>query len=208
MPSIAAGVTFRGQSLRLTFVPGYLLPNRYGFIYNTGKRATYFSVDIKEKVFKEKFIIQLSNYFIYDEFRSIRKNLPSQEYTSEKRLKRDHFLDIMYQIKLKKDWFKLLVGAGIGVMNCNTKFTYDRPTGGFDSLGNSVVLKNVPENFRYFAPRFIIGLQAGRLNSFVIAHKTPDMLFFFNPTVWLEFKATYSMPLRKKAKKTNTLNFK
>ena len=85
-------------------------------------------------------------------------------------------------------------------MNLGTSFRYDRFEG-YDNNNNPIILKNAKGAFSFLAPKLIIGLQKDRLNGLVIINGTPDREKDPNPTLWIEFKATYSFtPFQKKKK--------
>jgi hypothetical protein len=198
MPTIAVGVSHRMASLRLNDKP--FSRNIYGFNVRVAERDWYFSLDLKQKVFKRKFILELSNYITHTEFRRIQPDPTSLETVTEYGVRRDHFLSLIYPFKDKKDRFKFLLGGGIGYMNLGTKFRFDRFEG-YDINGNPIVRRNTLGTLQFFAPKLIVGIEKNRLNGFVIVNGTPDADNDPNPTLWIEFKATYTFkPFEKKGK--------
>ncbi len=198
-PSFAIGITKRMISIRLNDLA--YTSNKYEFFYySIGLPQTYLSVDIKHAVFKNKFILELSNYFTHSEFRHVRPNLLSQVYTTEYRFKHDHSLGLIYPFKSRKKRPQFMLGLGLGYMNLGTNFTYDILTG-FDSSRNPILIKDNKGTFSFFAPKLIFGVQKNRINGFFIVNSTRDDQYEKNPTIWLEFKATYTFkPFEKKVK--------
>lgn len=195
-PSFAIGIGFRGGIIPLKDKPIILIP--FDFNYRFGDRARCVILDVKQKVLKGKYILQLSNYFSYNELRQVRIAPGSSIFKSDKRFKRDYFLDILKPIKLKKKWPKLIVGTGYGLVNCGTRFDNYFNTGGIDPAGNIIYIKETG-SFRFWAPRVTVGLQESRINALVIGTITPDREFDKNASLWLEFKTTYTFkPYQKK----------
>ncbi len=199
-PSFALGISTRMQSMRLN--DAAVTRSRYEFFtYNIGQSQTYLSVDVKQNIFNNKFIIELSNYFTHAEFRQVRTNIYSQAYVTEYRFKHDHLLSLLHPFKSKKNRPHFVLGAGLGYMNLGTNFTYDIVTG-FDSSRNPILKTGNKGKFSFFSPKLIVGFQKNRVNGYVIVNATPDEKYEPNPTIWLEFKATYTFkPFEKKVKK-------
>ena len=197
-PSFAVGMGFRGVTIPLEDKPVTGTPFEY-FNYRFGDRVRCVIVDVKQKVLKDKYILQLSNYFSYNELRQVRIAPGSNIYKSDKRFKRDYFLDFLKPIKLKKKWPKLIVGAGYGLLNCGTRFDNYFTTGSVDPAGNLIYNKE-SGSFRFWAPRVTVGLQESRINALVICTLTPDREFDKNPSLWLEFKTTYTFNTFQKKK--------
>lgn len=94
-----------------------------------------------------------------------------------------------------------MAGLGTGYMNLNTGYVADFIYG--DS-NNPVIIRR-KSGFNFFAPRLLMGAAYKKLNAFVIVHGTPDNHYDPNPTLWIEFKASYKFlsiqPKIKKGKK-------
>jgi hypothetical protein len=195
LPVIAAGLSYRQEP---TMFSGSEFPrSRYGFYYEVEQPAPYLSLDVKQQLFKKKrIIIELSNYFTYSAFREITPDRTNPYYTiKQKRFKHDHFLSLLYPFKSRSNKPHIILGAGIGYMNFGTGFRYDYFTGESDQSGNPIVYKNKKGGFRFFAPKFIVGIEKSRYNAFLIVNGTPDIYYEPNPTLWIEGKLTYTFHL-------------
>lgn len=186
MPSIAVGVGFRFPEWVLESKNG--TGNPYGFIYQFQDNKARLNIDIKQKLFKKRaYILQLSNYFAYTEFRRVRASPNSGVYVVDKTLKRDHFIDLLHPFKSKKNRPQFVLGAGLGFMNLGTKFEYEKFTIYSPGIYTSEIAKGT---MRFFAPRLMIGVQKHIFNAFAIFHGTPDRQGDPYPTIWMEIKAT------------------
>lgn len=187
-PSISLGVGFRFTAWVLE--SKYGTANPYGFTYQFQDNKARLSVDIKQKLSKKRpYILQLSNYFAYTEFRKVRASPGSNVYVVDKTLKRDHFLDLIRPFKSKKQRPQFVLGAGLGFMNLGTKFKYEKFT--IYSPGN-YTSEIANGTMRFFAPRIMVGIQKNAFNGFAIFHGTPDRQGEPYPTIWMEIKATLS----------------
>ncbi len=198
-PEIAIGIAARNASIELTDYPRRSARS-FGFSYNQIdiSRNRNISLDIGQFVYKKKIYVELSSYCRYGHFH-YETNSPNSKQI--KRFKYDVFLDANYYLKWKKQHkSSLILGLGVGYMNMNTGFRYDELTGEIDASGNYLKV-NTKSSFSFIAPRFLIGIDRNRFKAFVIAHGTPDEDFRSNPTIWLEFKASYTFkPFVKKVK--------
>lgn len=195
MPSIAIGVGFRFTEWVLESKNG--TGNPYGFIYQFQDNKARLSIDIKQKLFKKRaYVLQLSNYFAYTEFRRVRASPNTNVYVVDKTLKRDHFLDLLLPFKSKINRPQFVVGAGLGFMNLGTKFEYEKFTIYSPGTYTSEITKGT---MRFFAPRLMLGIQKNVFNAFAIFHGTPDRQGEPYPTIWMEIKATVTFkPFDKK----------
>jgi hypothetical protein len=205
-PSIAIGAAYRAQSLRLAekFYNNY---NPYNLPLNIGRSAAYVVIDIKQKIMKDRLTIQFSNNFTYAVLGDLVTNYPTgPRFKTEKRLKRDHFFDILYPFNANRKSTNFILGVGYGFMNCGTKFKVDLFTGNYDAAGNAIFIKSGQSATRFSAPRLLFGVEKEKLNGFLIIHGTPDAERNPNPTLWIEVKATYSLtPFSKKSLKVKNI---
>ncbi len=161
-------------------------------------------IDIKQKISKKYPLeLQLANYIFYA---PIEKFGLSNSYM-EFRWKRDHFIDLMYAFERKNKKWYIDVGAGIGVLNCNTKFSYKEKF--YDANGNFIEEKEFTKSSRLFAPRLNFGIHKNKVAAYAMFTKTPNISFKPHPTIAIEFKGTYTIdpfvkrvlkPLEKKVK--------
>lgn len=168
--------------------------NPRGIYFNSHRQfANYnLSLDISKKIIKQKFDLQISNYLRYGHNHYQRNYVPDG-YEEVKKIKSDHFIDMVYNWKLKKSkWknFSFLIGAGVGLMNVNSGYSFQEAIG-TDSAGNPYKIP-VHGNFKFSAPRIIIGAQANRFRVFLILHGTPDDNYEPYLTIWPEVKLSYS----------------
>jgi hypothetical protein len=197
-PTLAIGISHRMASLRLNDKSS--TGNIYGGPISVAPRSWYLSIDLKKNVFKKKIILELSNYLTYSELRRKQPNLSSPEMVTEYSKRHDHFLSLIYPIKNKKHNFSFLLGGGLGYMNLSTGFRFDRLED-FDSFSGPRIRKNVKGSLAFLAPKLIVGVEKNRFNGFVIVNGTPDADNDSNPTLWIEFKTTYTFrPFKKKKK--------
>jgi hypothetical protein len=117
------------------------------------------SLDVSKTLFREKFILQLSNYIRYGH-NHYERNDDLYSKREVKRFKTDHFLDIVYNWK-KNHWknFSFLVGAGYGVMNVNTLYRFNQVIA-IDSSGNPYKVPVIGW-FEFNAPRLLLGVETG-----------------------------------------------
>ncbi len=190
-PEISIGIAARNASFELTDYP-VRSGRDFGFAYDQVEisRNRNISLDIGQFISKKKIYVELSSYFRYGHF-----HFKDRSYSSEelKKFKYDVFLDANYYLKWKeKHKSSLILGIGVGYMNMNTGFHYDRLTGEVDANGNFLKV-NTKSAFSFIAPRFLLGVDRNKFIAFVIVHGTPDDDYRSNSTIWLEFKATYKI---------------
>lgn len=199
------GVAFRNAAIRLEDKMFLRVPDGYRFNSLEHFRTTSFSIDISRNIWSRHWYVQLSNYIRYGHVavEQTRQNVDIKEI---KRLKRDHLLDLLYKFNLNHKKVNFVVGGGIGFMNFNSTFNYDRNTGNKDANGNWIYVRTTG-GFRFFAPRIIVGIERKNLkdnhrslNAFVIAHGTPDEDYEPYPTIWLEGKVSYTFHLKSREK--------
>ena len=82
-------------------------------------------------------------------------------------------------------------------MNIGTGFSYNYNTGEKDTIGNWII-RRLKGGFGFLAPRLLVGIKKNRVSGFINVHGTPDNNYRSNPTIWIEFKATYSFSPFKK----------
>lgn len=189
-PEINIGISARCASIELLDYPIRSRRN-FGFTYDQIEisRNRNFVLEVGQFVYKKKIFVGLSSYFRYGHFH-YKTDYNSQEF---KRFKYDVFFDANYHLKWKeKHKSSLILGLGIGYMNLNTGFNYDRITGEVDANGN-ILKVNTKGAFGFMAPRFLLGIDRNKFKAFVIVNGTRDDDYRPNPTIWLEFKATYAL---------------
>jgi hypothetical protein len=189
-PTIELGISHRNASIELE--SSFLASGRsFGFSYNqiAITRTQSLAIDMRQNLYKERIFAQLSTYFRYNHF-----HYEGDYRTKEiKNFKSDVFLDAVFlSRKKKKTSFGFLLGAGIGYMNIGTGFHYNYNTGIKDANGNWII-KREKATFCFLAPRLLFGIHKNRLSGYVNFHYTPDDFYRPNPTIWLEFKAAYSI---------------
>jgi hypothetical protein len=189
-PEINFGIVARNATIELS---DYSIRRRpyFGFDYNQIKisRNRNLSIDIGQFIYKKKIYVELSSYIRYGHFHY------EKDYTTNeiKRFKYDFFADANYYLKWKKEHkSSLILGFGLGFMNLNTSFSYFAFTGERNASGN-YLKKELKRGFNFLAPRFLLGVDRNKFKAFVIVHGTPDDDYQPNPTIWLEFKASYKI---------------
>ncbi|NOT91441.1 hypothetical protein [Ferruginibacter sp.] len=195
-PSLEIGIAVRNAAFELTNYTNRRSPDfTYDYDGIAHFRNKSLAIALKQYVHKNKISVQLATYFRYNHlyYGKNAQGLSNSNQKEYKRLKYDLFLDGLYHFKKRKENATgIILGLGVGEMNNGTKFK--------DSLwtGNKYELKT--RSFQFFAPRLLLGLEKRKISLFVIAHGTPDIDYRPNPTIWLEFKGSYSFQLKKKSK--------
>ena len=196
-PSVEVGIAYR---------PGIIELSELSRLPNLGKPYTTYaysdkkhfnnislSIALQQYVLKKRISLQAASYFRYNHlyYGKNAQGVSSPAEKEYKRLKYDLFFDGLYHFKKGKSGIGIVLGVGTGNMNYGTRF--------MDSLwlGNGSFL--AVRNFRFFAPRLIVGLTKNNFSFFAIGYGTPDKEYEGNPSIWLEFKAAYSFsPFKKK----------
>jgi hypothetical protein len=175
---------------RDTFVPGYGIVRHatQNWGINIIDHQPRIGLDIKQKIGKKYPLeLQLANYIFYA---PIEKFGLSDSYM-ELRWKRDHFIDLMYAFKREKKKWYINVGAGIGILNCNTTFAYKQKI--YNASGVFLEEKEFTKSSRFIAPRINIGIHKNKLAAYAMFIKTPNISFKPHPTMAIEFKGTYTI---------------
>lgn len=188
-PKINFGVAFRFEPwvLEEKYVRAQVYGNYYPFLDN----KTRFQLGISEKIpGKNNLSIALSNYLNYTSIGFKTTSLGA--FINDKRIKRDHFIDVTNSFNSKKNRPHFVLGLGAGLMNCGTKFNYIKR--GLNSQGQGYVIdSNAKASQRFFAPRLVIGAQKEGLNTSVIFHGTPDREGDQYPTIWMEIRIAFTL---------------
>jgi hypothetical protein len=197
-PTIYTGVTFR-------FPPWFIesksvTVNPYDFSYSYHDRKVRLALDIRQSLSNnQRLRTQFSNNLTFTEFRKVRNDVNNpNSYSSDKTLKRDHFLDILYTILPIKNNGGLTFGAGLGYMNCGTKFYYEDK---FDQNLNPYPIPQIRKGtMRYISPRFLIAFEKKPFNLNVIFYSPPDEEGEKRATIMMDVKLVYGFKLFKKDK--------
>ncbi len=180
-----------GINARSHVKSNYITPNFYPFYVDLFPKKYQFCLDIKKKIFNDKFTLQLSNNITYGLLR--RGNDPNGTRFDETSLRRDHFVDIIYTKKSKRKFPNLLFGAGYGVMNVGTNFVYSKP------YNNNPANISIPGTLQFMAPRIMFGLEKGVFNAFLLANYTGrDEYYNKTPAYNVDAKLTITFPKFKK----------
>lgn len=201
--SFAGGIAIRNFAIRLGDKVSFTSPQGYSFNSLEHFRVQTLTIDASRFIWNRHWVLQLSNYLRYGHV-AIIKNRQNVDIREIKRLKRDHLLDMLYKFDANGKKPVLVLGAGLGFMNCNTSFNYEWNTGEKDISGNWI-FRNRTGGFRFLAPRVIVGIERRKINDlrrslnlYLIAHGTPDEDYNAIPTIWLELKGSYTFPLKKR----------
>ena len=190
-PTIAIGIAARQGPLDFT---NYNKPIQSGGLVPADPDLSYivdakprFTLDIAMQVFKKSNIkLQLSSFFTTA---PLDHNGAAIE---KKRFKRDHFLDAYYPITGKRKRLILIAGIGLGVINCGTKSYYIVKE--YDVNTNTIFTRSFSENFRFFSPKLIFGVQKNRVTANVNINGTPDRTYKNKlGSIAFEFKTTYTI---------------
>ena len=194
-PSVEIGVAIRNAAFELIDYTNGRSPDlTYDYNGIAHFRNTSVAIAFKQYVHKNKISVQLASYFRYNHlyYGKNAQGLSNSNQKEYKRLKYDLFLDGLYHFKKRREnAAAIILGLGIGKMNNGTKFKDSVLTGSKYELRTT--------SFQFFAPRLLLGIEKRKISFFVIAHGTPDTDYQPNPTIWLEFKGSYSFPLKKKS---------
>lgn len=187
---VAMGITKRSH-----IRSKYIRESYYPFSYSLfGDIKGHFSFDIKKKFLKDKLTLQLSNNFTFGFLRS--GSDPYGNEFNEKALRSDHFVDLIYTKKTKEKFPNLLYGVGYGIMNAGTSFKYSRP------YNNNPDNLNIFGNLRFMAPRFMVGLEKGVFNAFLIVNYSGRDEYYNKTPAWnADVKLTVTFPKFQKISK-------
>lgn len=160
-----------------------------------------YCIGIEYNCFKKKrMYLVLENYFRQTPmlFHVIPNGTFTPKLVEESRFKRDHILNFVYEFGLKKiKQAKFLIGAGLGTMNCNTKFDYQYDTGNKDLNGNAIIA-NGSENFKFNTIDFLLGIRYKKWKANITIFGTPDEDFKSKPSIVIESKIGYIFSFRGK----------
>jgi hypothetical protein len=194
-PTIHIGVGFR-------FPPWFIeskafTVNPYDFQYSYHDRKVRLVLDIKQSLLKNKRLnAQFSNNLTYTEFRKVKAD-NSNTYISDKTLKRDHFLDLLYTIIPSKNNGGLIVGLGFGYMNCGTKFYFIKNDTSSSSPNTQQRRKGT---MRYLSPRLILGYEKKPFSIYAMISTPPDNEGEKRATIMMDLKLVYGFKVLKKEK--------
>lgn len=190
-PELKFGFSARNASIELMSYQYIRNPpisrNKYNQIKLT--RNKNLIVELQQSFWKPNLTAQLSGALRYGHV------YYDSNQVEVKSMKYDLFLDVIYLFKKKKNMNKpdriyLFAGAGFGQMNYNTKFKYKHTEYDFN---NNPIERERTGSFMFLAPRVTIGALYKKLQGSFVVHGTPDDTYEPNPTIWMEFKLTYSL---------------
>lgn len=198
-PKINVGIAYRPGAIELSNFSSYYT-KQHGYIFKgyNYKNNPYLVAEINQKLNRQRWSIQLSNYLTYRYFVTTVDTLnnPIKNFSS---LKYDVFFDLLYELRfLKNKQSFFYLGAGIGYMNIGKKFSF-QSSYQTDVNGNKLYHTS-STNLSILAPRISIGYANKKLSAWLIAHGTPDNNLESNPTIWAECKLLYSFQIKKKTR--------
>lgn len=210
-PKISVGIAWRPELFELSNYSTRTIPAK-GYMSDIGRMDNpNLVVEFSQRLNHERWILQFSNYFSHNYLATV-SDFGNRIHNDISAFKYDVFIDAKYEIRFRK--FKnsfIYVGAGVGRMNVSKKFDYNYPTGERDINGNWIYQKR-STSLSFWAPRLFAGFTYRKLGGFVTAHYTPDIEFNPKPSLWIEYKATYSFSLGKNKSGTpspeNKFNFR
>jgi hypothetical protein len=196
-PSVEIGLAYRPGIIELSELSNYPNLGRPYTTYTYSSKKHFnnvsLSIALQQYVVKKRISLQAASYFRYTHlyYGKDAQGVSSSAEKEYKRLKYDLFIDGLYHFKKGKSGIGIILGAGIGYMNYGTRFK--------DSVWRANDSLEAVRSFRFFAPRLIVGLTKNNFSFFAIGYGTPDKEYEGNPSIWLEFKATYTFsPFKKK----------
>ena len=199
-PTIDIGIGFRGNEN--TIVDGreqssFRVDNTF-YRFNTngeefsGKRLL---IDFIEKLpGKNNLSLSLSTYITLKKYNTLKKVVTNPNDAYSKRFRRDYFVDVLNNFKIRKKKTEIVVGLGAGVVNAGTNFKI-APTGLYASYGSETYGTN-----RLFASRLQVGLNKKPFKAqFILYSLGRENLLY--PKFWMEGKLAYTInPFEKKDK--------
>lgn len=202
-PQINVGIAYRG--IPETISGGSAIQSaNIGISYDriNHYKGYNFNINLIFPIGNKNWYLQLANYGRYGhmKYENI-YGIPWIFDTTElNNFKTDHFLDVLKKISLgKKKKAALQLGLGFGIMNTNTKYSWQQLIR-IDAAGNRFY-QTRSNSLDFFSKRFIIGYSYNKINFSVIAHEAK---LIFNPTAynwWLEANLNYSFSIFKKKSK-------
>lgn len=184
LPIINVGIALRTKNIIIESPGPYNFPTK-GKYYPAHEATPRLFVDISKKLAgRNNLYVTLSNYITY-------ANIGGDNKVNK--FKRDHFLDITNHFKTKKENTKFLLGAGMGLMNCGTNYSYIRTY-----TNNGIIYTSLnPEKTsqRFSTLRLIMGIQKNAFSASIISHATSNGYEEKEggPAVWLEAKFGYNL---------------